>query len=539
MLIFADVDFFTRHLAPFRDSLKLTFAISIYVYISLDRNGHTALLCWLSKWNDWRSSEDIKQEYSQGSNICESRIHLSHSATMSLGLLLFVLGLMVQTQAMIINESQKFKEYEVVYPQKLHIIQEREIQGNPTESNGKKEKYEPEVQYQITINGENVVFQLNQNNDLTSKGYTETYYSSDEKKITSSPRTMGNCYYHGHIQNEKDSIASFSLCRGLRGFFKYRNQTYLIEPLKDSDLGAHVILKYEDPNLANQTFGEDNSNQKHILTRNPRAVSDPNNFLTSPKYISLFLVLDKAFYDIHKGNQTSIRNFLFNVINLLNVIYNTLDVHVALVGLEIWSDTNKINVVPEVRTTFSRFLNWRNRQNQKKWKKYDHVQLLSGIGFRDKQVGLAASNSMCSSSSISVIEAWRKNSVSLAGVMSHELGHVLGMADVHFKTICPSGSCVMNQYLTSKFPKDFSESSHKHFKNYLLSQKPMCLLQAPAPEDIITNPVCGNKLQEVGEDCDCGTLKECTNPCCDAKSCRWKPEAQCEGGIARHARRRN
>lgn len=44
-------------------------------------------------------------------------------------------------------------------------------------------------------------------------------------------------------------------------------------------------------------------------------------------------------------------------------------------------------------------------------------------------------------------QAKKKNSVALVAVMSHELGHVLGMPDVPFDTKCPSGSCVMNQYL--------------------------------------------------------------------------------------------
>ncbi|XP_072492332.1 ADAM DEC1 isoform X2 [Notamacropus eugenii] len=423
---------------------------------------------------------------------------------MALGLLLSALGLMVHTQAMILNEPQEFKQYEVVYPQKLHVMQKRQIQENSTEPDGKEEKYEPEVQYQITLNGENVIFQLHQNNDLLSPDYTETYYSSDGKKITRSPHTTEHCHYQGHILNEKDSIASLSLCGGLRGFFKHHNQMYLIEPLKGGDQEAHTILKYEDLDPTNKTCGVESSDQKYLRTRKPRAISDPKNFLTSPKYIRLFLVLDKAYSGIHKGNQTSMRNFLFHVVNLLNVIYNTLDVHVALVGMEIWSDTDKIHVVPNAKDTFTRFLSWHQRWKERK---HDHAQLLSGIAFNNKRVGYAASNAMCSSSSVAVIEAWRKNGVSLVGVMSHELGHVLGMPDVPYTTKCPSGSCVMNQYLTSKFPKDFSDICRRHFQKYLLSKKPMCLLQAPVPEDIITNPICGNKLQEVGEDCDCGTPK--------------------------------
>lgn len=56
-------------------------------------------------------------------------------------------------------------------------------------------------------------------------------------------------------------------------------------------------------------------------------------------------------------------------------IYNTIDVQVTLVGLEIWSDGDKINVVPNIATTYGNFLNW-HRSNLRRIKIHDHTQLL-------------------------------------------------------------------------------------------------------------------------------------------------------------------
>ncbi|XP_027628653.1 ADAM DEC1 isoform X2 [Tupaia chinensis] len=457
-----------------------------------------------------------------------------------LWVLLSILGLTTQIQAIAIKQTPELKLHEVVHPKKLYILHKREVQDNQTQKQSKevsKERYEPEIQYQIILNGEEVIFHLYKMKQLLAPDYAEIHYSPKGEEITTNLESMEHCYYEGHILNEKNSVASISTCDGLRGYFTHHGQRYLIKPLKSSDQTEHAILLYNQEELdpANRTCGVKNLGRKSDLIRTSRSLknSEQEDFLQAPKYIDLFLVVDNAFYKLYKENITLIRSFVFEVMNLLNVIYKTIDIRVALVGLEIWSDGDKIKVEPNVGTTFNNFLRWYRLHLGKK-KIYDHAQLLSGIGFINRRVGMAASNSLCTPASVSVIEAIRKNSVSLVGVMSHELGHVLGMPDVPYDTKCPSGSCVMNQYLSSKFPKDFSTVSRSRFQRYILSQRPNCLLRAPAPKNIITKPVCGNKLLEVGEDCDCGSSQECTNLCCEATTCKLKPGTNCAGDTSNH-----
>lgn len=47
---------------------------------------------------------------------------------------------------------------------------------------------------------------------------------------------------------------------------------------------------------------------------------------------------------------------------------------------------------------------------------------------------------------------------------------------------------------------------------------------------------CGNRIVEDGEDCDCGSIEECStiDPCCDPITCRLTKEAECARGPCCH-----
>ncbi|XP_041442923.1 zinc metalloproteinase-disintegrin-like bothrojarin-1 [Xenopus laevis] len=63
-----------------------------------------------------------------------------------------------------------------------------------------------------------------------------------------------------------------------------------------------------------------------------------------------------------------------------------------------------------------------------------------------------------------------------------------------------------------------------------LDSTPSSLGELPDKTRMLTSPVCGNKLTENGEDCDCGTVQECKDQCCDAATCKLKAGAQCAEG---------
>ncbi|KAM7321363.1 hypothetical protein ACRRTK_019455 [Alexandromys fortis] len=429
--------------------------------------------------------------------------------------LLSVLWLIIQTQVIDTKSSPELKLHEIVHPKKLNISPRSGTENNQTERYGKEERFAPEVQYQIILNGEEIIFHLKRTKHLLGPEDTETSYSPKGEEGTRRSQDVKPCYYEGHILNARDSLASISTCDGLRGYFTHHDQRYQIKPLQGTDEGEHAVLpdSQGEPDTAKYKHADEHAGRKRSHLRISRSLKSPN-------------------YKMHNGNVTRIRSFVFEVLNLLNVIFRTVGTRVSLVDMEIWSDSDKIKVVPEIGTTFRSFMRWHYSVVGKK-KFHNHAQLLSGSGFLQGRVGMAASKSLCSTSSVSVIEAKRKNGVTLAAVMSHELGHALGMKDVVYSTRCPSGSCVMNQYLSSKFPKDFSTASRSLFKGFLSSRSGRCLMQAPNPKNFI-KLTCGNQVLETGEGCDCGSPEECTNLCCEPLTCRLKSPPACRKEASNH-----
>ena len=84
----------------------------------------------------------------------------------------------------------------------------------------------------------------------------------------------------------------------------------------------------------------------------------------------------------------------------------------------------------------------------------------------------------------------------------------------------------MEARLSSPPATVFSNCSLSDFSQ--ITSQLSCLTNIP--DMILTGSLCGNGLVEDNEVCDCGQPAVCTNPCCNANTCRLSSGAECASG---------
>ncbi|RLV92965.1 hypothetical protein DV515_00013585, partial [Chloebia gouldiae] len=273
------------------------------------------------------------------------------------------------------------EQYEIVYPQKLHAVHTRSV-GTSSES-----KHDDIVKYGIKANGGDMVLQLRKNRDLLAGDYSETLYSADGRQITTTPRIKDHCYYGGHVEGDAESVASISTCTGLSGYFETHGQKFLIEPLGASDGAEHVVYKYEalkqEPiktcGLLNNSWEQDSSDPINDIfksSNNPEMKA----YLKAKKYLELYVVADKALYKKYDEDVKNIRQRIFGIVNYINTVYKAINTHVALVGLEVWTDGDKCPVSRNAGFTLDAFSKWRLADLLKR-KRNDNAQLITWVPF--------------------------------------------------------------------------------------------------------------------------------------------------------------
>nr|XP_046255467.1 disintegrin and metalloproteinase domain-containing protein 15 isoform X2 [Scatophagus argus] len=430
-----------------------------------------------------------------------------------------------------------------------------------------QEGHPDRLQCGLEVAGRLFLLDLEKNHDLLPKPPNVFYYLPNGTGVSVRADPVTHCYYHGSVRGFPQSRVALSTCSGLRGVIAINSTlSFELQPQEDDHHQLHQLgeeqgggggsggsggggdeeglhLLFSTSPLEGDGAGDCGVSHTavppiHSSTHTHRRKRD---ILSETKYIELVLVADHQEFLNYQNNNKTIIYRMLDVANQVDWFYRPLNVRVALTGLEIWSDRDKIRVEKSPTDTLNNFLEWRTRELLPRLR-HDNAQLVMGGSFDGTTVGMASQSSMCSRDRSGGVNVDHLVSVlGVASTIAHELGHNLGMSHdtAERRCSCQSeprlGGCIMEPSTGFMPGQQFSSCSAADLSVSLLHGGGMCLFNVPQPERLLGGPRCGNLYVEKGEECDCGLLEECEDPCCNASTCLLVPGAQCSSdGICCH-----
>lgn len=369
----------------------------------------------------------------------------------------------------------------------------------------------------------NYVLDLKPNHFLASN-YHETALSNDYNQTKGkSPEDW--CHYRGTVSNFESSWAAISYCNNkLNGIFQVDNTIYHIQQLNDEK----KVKIFTKPNT-NYRCGYENGPQ--ILSQNIRTRRDiedvRSNVFNVTRYIELVIVNDYKVFTKYGKSTEAIFERSKQIANIVNSLYSSFNILIALVGVVVWNEKNEIDITSDSSQTLNNFLKYRRDVLMKKYPN-DNAQLITGASFESGIVGKALKQTLCTYEYSGGVNSDYSESISLvATTIAHELGHNIGMEHDTNGCDCRGKNCIMGPSSSFPSPRHWSSCSIKQVAESFKHGIDHCLFNKPS---ILFRPNCGNGFVDDGEECDCGLAETCNNPCCNATTCTFVKGAECANG---------
>lgn len=93
------------------------------------------------------------------------------------------------------------------------------------------------------------------------------------------------------------------------------------------------------------------------------------------KYVELYLVADYSEFQKNRHDQDATKHKLMEIANYVDKFYRSLNIRIALVGLEVWTHGDKCEVSENPYSTLWSFLSWRRKLLAQK--SHDNAQLIT------------------------------------------------------------------------------------------------------------------------------------------------------------------
>ncbi|XP_036027745.1 disintegrin and metalloproteinase domain-containing protein 1a-like [Onychomys torridus] len=409
-----------------------------------------------------------------------------------------------------------YSSYETVIPKRLPV------QGS--EDPGRR------VTYMLLMQGQRQLLHLKVKGDYSVNNFPVYSYHNGILG-QEMPFLSQDCHYEGYMEGVPGSFVSVNICSGLRGVLIKEGTFYSIEPVLSSKGFEHVLYTVaHQPQVSCSITPKDSpgDTSQQQGSRKPEDLQELSDLWSHTKYVEMFAVVNHQRFQMWGSNVNETVRAVVGIIALANSFTRGLNTEVVLVGMEIWTEGDPIEVPVDLQATLRNFNRWRQEKLVDR-ARHDVAHLIVGH-HPGQNEGQAFLDGACSGVFAAAVEAFHHEDVLLfAALMAHELGHNLGIQHDHPACGCdPKHFCLMHENITKD--SGFSNCSSDDFYRFLHDHRGACLLDKPWHQSRERRAArCGNGVVEEPEECDCGSA--CDHHSCCESTCTLKEGAQCSDGL--------
>ncbi|XP_032154578.1 disintegrin and metalloproteinase domain-containing protein 29 [Sapajus apella] len=389
------------------------------------------------------------------------------------------------------------------------------------------------LSYVLHFGGQKHIIHIKVKKLLISKHLPVFTYTDQGAILEDQPFVQNNCYYHGYVEGDSESLVSLSTCfGGFQGILQINDIAYEIKPLAFSTTFEHLVYKMDNeekqfPTMRSGLMQNEITCQIEFeeIDNSTLKQSSYEGWWIHFKIIEIVVVIDNYLYIRYERNESKLLEDLYVIVNVVDSVFDVLGVKVLLFGLEIWTNKNPI-VVDDVRKSAYLFCKWK-LENINPRLQPDATHLFTNLGLRGLS-GLAVQGGMCiPQRSCAIVTFLNKTLGPFAIAVTHHLGHNLGMSHDIYPCRCSHHVCIMHEF--NPLVTKFSNCSYGSF--WSTTGRSRCLIEHLYTKDIFSVKRCGNGVVEEEEECDCGPLKRCAkDPCC-LPNCTLTDGSTCAFGL--------
>ncbi|XP_047573002.1 disintegrin and metalloproteinase domain-containing protein 21-like [Lutra lutra] len=342
-----------------------------------------------------------------------------------------------------------------------------------------------------------------------------------------------DCYYLGYLEEIPLSMVTVDTCYGgLEGIIKLDDLAYEIKPLSNSQRFEHIVSQIvADTNVMGPTskLGHKEIMDPLFSQANASVVPRISSKLYSSHHgnMKALILSSNSMYTVF-NNVSKCAHFLIKMCNLIDTFLQGIDINYYIGFIMIY---NQRDPVPMNRyhVHFSPCV--RHYKSAVYGLVIPHSSIVvikdgpTDINYEPVLYGV------CSNRNLVMLGYLGRHLLILSIAGTQKVARNLGLYyDVNTCTCQRRSVCIMHR--PASLTDSFSNCSYIHVQHILGRRAGECLFSTKVVylNKSLTHDRCGNYILDQGEECDCGSFKQCyNNPCC-TNDCTFTIDSKCNTG---------